>query len=77
MNDPKITNATVIIKYKATDGYRSEMTCKGLPDKPDLALIEGLKELARLTYLFGFEDEALKAFNESRASVAEWRKNRN
>jgi len=76
MNDPKIKTAKVVIKYKADDGYHADMTCSGLPDKPQIALLEGLKELARLTALFGFEAEALEVFNTARANVAEWRDNR-
>ena len=76
MPDPKIKTAKVVIKYKADDGYRADMTCNGLPEQPHIALLEGLKELARLTALFGFEDEALAAFTKARNDVAEWRKTR-
>ncbi len=78
MNDPKIVHCAVTISYRSDDGYsyKAKMaTIKGLPN-PALPLIEALEELSRLTALFGFEDEALQAFNAARERVAKWRSER-
>lgn len=86
MSDPKLRRTTVVIGYAANDGYRSELKMKGgigtkhavtgEPVPPEHALIEGLEELARLTALFGFEADALEAFNGARQRVAEWKSRR-
>lgn len=81
MSDPKLKCTSVVIKYTADDGYKSELMCKGgdgttalVP--PEKALLAGLEELARLTALFGFEDQALEVFTEARSRVAEWKSQR-
>jgi hypothetical protein len=84
--DPTLKRTTVVIKYTSSDGYRAELTTKGgegtahrvtgEPVPPQRALISALEELARLTALFGFEDEALEAFTGARQRVAEWRASR-
>lgn len=85
MDDPKLVRSRVVISYRADDDFRSEeayASGKGVPlfggvaSEPQAALLQGLQELARLTALFGFEDEALKAFNEARARVADWKAKR-
>lgn len=76
MSDPKLKTARVTIHYTSDNGYSAEFKVKGKRETPHGGLIEGLEELARLTALFGFEDEAAKAFNAARARVAAWRKAR-
>lgn len=86
MADPKLTQAAITIKYAADDGYRAEFGGKsgkgskhlrtGEEVPPQNALIAGIEELARLTALFGFEAEALEAFNGARQRVAEWKAQR-
>lgn len=86
MSDPKLRRTTVVVRYAANDGFCSELKMKGgigtkqaltgKPVPPEQALIEGLEELARLTALFGFEAEALEAFNGARQRVAEWKSRR-
>ena len=83
--DPKLTRSRVVVAYHADDGYKSEetyrshqggKTCGGMPMKPQEALLVGLEELAHLTALFGFEEEALSRFNAARQRVADWRATR-
>jgi hypothetical protein len=84
--DPALKRTNVVIKYAASDGYQAEFTARGgegtahrvtgEPVPPQRALIAALQELARLTALFGFEDEALEAFTDARQRVAEWRAGR-
>lgn len=79
--DPKITKSSVVIKYVADDGYDCENTyrspSKFFPDAPPhQALLDALEELARLTELFGFSDEAQRRFDNARWRVQEWRKKR-
>ena len=86
MNDPTLKRTTVHIRYTASDGYRSEFSADvapgsknlktGEPVPPQMALLIGLRELARLTALFGFQDDALREFNEARSAVSEWRATR-
>lgn len=86
MADPKLVRSSIEIKYAADDGYRAEYGGKsgqgsknlrtGEEVPPQHALIAGLEELARLTALFGFEAEALEAFNGARQRVAEWKAQR-
>lgn len=73
MDDPKLNRTSVTVKYTADDGYSSDAGFKGTPERPELGLLGALEELARLTALFGFEAEALEAFNGARERVAEWR----
>ena len=76
MDDPKLKRTSVTVKYSADDGYSSDAGFKGTPERPELGLLAALEELARLTTLFGFDAEALDAFNSARARVEEWRKKR-
>ena len=76
MQDPKLTRTNVVVKYGADDGYSSEAGFKGTKERPELGLLAALEELARLTALFGFEAEALEAFNGARQRVADWRRQR-
>ena len=86
MADPKLKRTSVQIKYTSSDGYRAEFGGKagegsknlrtGEEVPPQHALIAGLEELARITALFGFEDEARKAVEGAFARVAEWRAQR-
>lgn len=80
MSDPKIAACSVAVRYRA-DGYNSSVEfhvdyrrTKEIP--PERPFIDAIEELARLTALFGFDEEALKAFNDARERVFEWRKNR-
>jgi hypothetical protein len=80
MGDPKLTKTRVVIYYEADDGfecetqYSQENCIKAIPaEKP---FIDAMEELARLTALFGFEDQAREVFDGARNRVAEWRKNR-
>jgi hypothetical protein len=81
--DPTLVRTSVQIKYGSSDRYRLEFDARGgkgtahartgQPIAPEHALLAGLEELARITALFGFEDEALNAFNKARGRVAEWK----
>ena len=71
MSDPKIAECSVAVRYRADDGYNSSVEfrvdyrrTKEIP--PERPFINAIEELARLTALFGFEEEALKVFNEAR-----------
>ena len=86
MANPTLKRTSVQIKYSSSDGFRFEYGAKagtgtkhrvtGEEVPPQLALLDALEELARLTALFGFEAEALKKFNGARACVAEWKASR-
>lgn len=79
MEDPKLKTTGVVIKYRSDDGYESEMRTGNSYMKnqaPEAGFLKALEELARLTALFGFEDEALQRFNAARERVFEWRKQR-
>lgn len=86
MSDPTLKKTSVQIGYTSSDGYRMEWSAKagagsknaktGEEVPPQHSMIAGLEELARLTALFGFEDEALEAFNGARQRVAEWKASR-
>lgn len=72
-SDPTLTKAKITIVYAASDGFRSELSyaaggghpnwITGAATLPQDALLAALEELARLTALFGFEDEAMAVFN--------------
>lgn len=82
-DDPTLVRTRVDVTYGASDSYRAEFHAKGgkgtahpttgqsIP--PENALLAGLEELARLTALFGFEDEAMKVFVDARLRVTEWK----
>jgi hypothetical protein len=86
VKEPTLKRTRVLIAYTSSEGYRAEWNAKagagsknlstGEEVPPKHALLEGLEELARLTALFGFEDEALEQFNAARRRVFEWRTNR-
>ena len=86
MADPTLTRTSVSITYAASDGYRAACAYKagkgtahlktGEPVPPEEALLAALEELARLTALFGFEDEATRRFQCARAAVFEWRESK-
>lgn len=73
--DPKLTGSEVTINYTSDDGFGMEHYSTSRPHdgRPHLPLLVALEELARLTALFGFEDEALARFNAARKRVADWR----
>ena len=73
-NDPKLVRSSVTIKYNADDGYSCEHQTKSdMGVEPHIPLLAALEELARLTALFGFEEEALERFTAARKRVADWR----
>lgn len=79
MIDPKLTKTSIYIRYESDDGFVSETRCGSshIDDQdPQDGLLAGLEELARLTALFGFEEEALIRFNAARQRVFEWREKR-
>lgn len=81
--DPTLNRARVEIAHGCSDGFFGTFGAKGgwgylhpatkQPIPPERALLAGLEELARLTALFGFEDEAMKVFVDARLRVAEWK----
>ena len=76
MADPTLKRVRVLVVYETDDGYRSEESFVGstkITQQPYNALLGGLRELARLTSLFGFEQEAERQFNEARQAVRDWR----
>lgn len=74
MADPKLTAASVTVCYTSDDGRRSEALYKNTTkQKPEAALLEGLEEVARLLALFGFETEAVRAFNGALQRVHDWK----
>jgi hypothetical protein len=83
MADPTLKRTSVQINYTSSDGYRMAFGTKagsgskhrvtGVEVPPEEALLAALEELARLTALFGFEDEATRRFQCARAAVFEWR----
>ena len=84
MADPKLNRTSVQINYAADDGYSSRcgyssgkgVKLDGKPTEPQMALLCGVEELARLAALFGFESEARQAFEGAVARVNEWRSKR-
>ena len=78
MADPKLKTSSITLRYSADDGYRTETTytVNGHNGKvpPELPMLEAFEELARLTALFGFGEEAKKRFDGAVERVAEWRK---
>lgn len=84
--DPKLKRTRVSIAYTSTDGYRMEYDARGgtgtrhrvtgqevLPEK---ALLGALEELARITALFGFEDQALEVFTTARERIAKFKQSK-
>lgn len=73
--EPKIVRSSVHIKYRADDGYAAEHQTASTVHQtdPHTPLLAALEELARLTALFGFENEALERFNAARKRVADWK----
>lgn len=81
MSDPVLISTKVVIYHLASDGYRAEWTAKagkgtnhrvtGEKVPPQTALLSALEELARITALYGFQDEALELFNAARKRVLE------
>lgn len=86
MSDPTLKRTKVVISYTGSDGYRSEMTLKGGTGShhlvtgaevpPQAALLAAVDELARITALFGFADEAMAEFTAAHLRVAQWRASR-
>jgi hypothetical protein len=84
--DPTLKRTSVVLKYTASDGYRSEFGAKGgagtqhrvtgAEVPPEKALLAGMEELSRLLHLFGFDAEARQAFDGARDAVLEWRATR-
>lgn len=75
--DPTLKRTTVRIFYKACDDYTQDVTYSSArAASPEIALLEALEELARLTALFGFEDQAQAVFDNARWRVFDWRKSR-
>lgn len=77
MADPTLKRASVAIKYTASDGYHAELGLAsgdrhGKTD-PELAILDGIRELSRLAALFGFEAQARERFEEAASAVREWR----
>ena len=70
---PSDTGPTTDITHRWSFRVDYRRTKETPPERP---FIDAIEELARLTALFGFEEEALKVFNEARERVFEWRKNR-
>lgn len=70
----EMRRSSVTIKYAAKDGYCSTEKFINVPGVPHKALLNGLRELARLTELFGYSDEAEAVFNEAREAVRNWKK---
>ena len=70
----KLRRSRVVVTYSAADGYSSNASYKCAKETPQQGMLNGLEELARLTALFGFEDEAEKVFTDARQRVAEWKK---
>ena len=80
MTDPTLKRTSVQINYTASDGYRSTVGYNNAPrgehfvtPAPEAVFLDALEELARLTALFGFADEALTRFTAARERVAAWR----
>lgn len=74
--DPTLKDAAVMIRYSASDGYKSEAGFMGGNKRsaaPEEALLGALEELARLTALFGLQSQAEKRVAESFQRVADWR----
>ena len=81
MADPKLKRASVTITYTSSDGYRSQVCYSnigrmGIKPPPEGPLLEAVEELSRLCALFGHDAEAAKRFNDARARVAEFFKER-
>jgi hypothetical protein len=83
MSYPTLVKTKVVFSYTASDGYRMEFGAKagkgskdvhGNEVAPELAYLDALEELARLTALFGFEDQAKERFDAAQARVAAWKK---
>jgi len=78
MSDPTLKRASVTISFTDSRGYKSQVNYSnigrmGKPLAPQTPMIEALAELARLTALFGFNDEAAAAFDKARKDVADCR----
>ncbi len=80
MADPKIVKSSVVIKYRATDGYSADTAFGGGRGASTVAahqpLLDAYAELARLLALFGYEEEARAAAEERIKAVADWRAER-
>jgi cob(I)alamin adenosyltransferase len=86
MSDPTLKKTSVKISYASSDGHRMTFTANGgkgtthqrtgeeVP--PQSAFIEAVAQLARLTALFGYQDEALAAFTKAQKDIADWKEAR-
>lgn len=84
MDDPKLKQTSVTVKYIADDGYSMETSWKsghrfphsltGEPTLPEAALLESLEEIARLCELFGFGPRSRAVMEDAQLRVQEWRK---
>lgn len=80
MNTPKITRASVSIKYESDDKFKYSFEAKSRPKEKLHPVVEGSKvlldsfaELARLLELFGMGLEAEAKFKQSTEAVKKWR----
>lgn len=78
MSDPKLTFMTVEVYLECDDGYSCEETFDPVisENRPNEVALEALEELARITALYGLEDEALVVFNAARERVAAFKSSR-
>ncbi len=86
MSDPTLKRTSIVVKYTSSDGYRLEYGGKagtgtkhrvtGEEVPPQACFIAAFGELARILSLFGFEEQARKASENSFAAVREWRETR-
>lgn len=76
MSYPQLTRSSVVVRYSSDEGYNCSKEFTTPKSYPEGALLEALEELARITSMFGFEDEALERFNAARQRVADWKKAR-
>ena len=83
MNDPTLKRTSVQINYTASDGYQAAIGYNNAPrgkhfvtPTPEAVFLDALEELARLTALFGFANEALTRFTAARERVAAFKTER-
>lgn len=78
MSDPKLTYLHVKIQLECDDGYESARVfdSERPSNRPKEVALGALEELARLTALYGLEDEALTVFNAARERVSAFKASR-
>jgi hypothetical protein len=75
--EPKLTRTRYVIDYASNDQYQMSQKhdSSDLPAEhgPEVVFLQAIQELARITALFGFQEQAKAHFDAGQKAIADWR----